>query len=80
MSDAHITSSKTHSRAQRIVPRTISHDPRLYPDPEVFSPERYFMPDGSWDKRVQDPANFVFGFGRRYVSERMITCAMLNSP
>ncbi|PIL24714.1 cytochrome P450 [Ganoderma sinense ZZ0214-1] len=41
------------------------HDPAIYPDPEVFRPER-FIRDGKLDfSTVPDPTRFVFGFGRR---------------
>ncbi|TBU44100.1 cytochrome P450 [Dichomitus squalens] len=47
------------------------HDPDVYEDPDVFRPER-FIRDGKLDSTVQDPAAFVFGFGRRRVSTRQI--------
>ncbi|TBU24745.1 cytochrome P450 [Dichomitus squalens] len=47
------------------------HDPDVYEDPDVFRPER-FIRDGKLDSTVQDPAAFVFGFGRRQVSIRRI--------
>ncbi|PIL24713.1 cytochrome P450 [Ganoderma sinense ZZ0214-1] len=41
------------------------HDPDVYPDPEVFRPER-FIRDGKLDfSTAPDPIKFVFGFGRR---------------
>ncbi|TFK92562.1 cytochrome P450 [Polyporus arcularius HHB13444] len=40
------------------------HDPREYERPEVFRPER-FIRDGKLDPDVRDPADFVFGYGRR---------------
>ncbi|KAI0690874.1 cytochrome P450 [Cerioporus squamosus] len=42
------------------------HDPKTYEDPDVFRPER-FKHDGKLDPNVQDPYEFVFGFGRRFV-------------
>ncbi|KAI0056532.1 cytochrome P450 [Artomyces pyxidatus] len=41
----------------------ILHDPRVYPDPDKFKPERFLMPDG----RVKEDATLtaVFGFGKR---------------
>jgi cytochrome P450 len=41
----------------------------MYPNPEVFSPERHLirLSDGRWKLRedVTDPRKFAFGFGRR---------------
>ncbi|TBU56856.1 cytochrome P450 [Dichomitus squalens] len=40
------------------------HDPKVYPQPEVFEPERY-LKDSVLNPDVPDPASVVFGFGRR---------------
>ncbi|KAI0754716.1 cytochrome P450 98A3 [Daedaleopsis nitida] len=42
----------------------ISNDPRIYPEPDRFIPDRY-LKDGNFDPNVRDPATIVFGFGRR---------------
>ncbi|KZV85390.1 cytochrome P450 [Exidia glandulosa HHB12029] len=42
----------------------ILHDPVVYPDPELFRPER-FLKDGRIDTNVPDPRTHHFGFGRR---------------
>lgn len=42
------------------IPRAITHDPELYPDPEVFDPSRHLG-----EQPQVDPFKFVFGFGRR---------------
>lgn len=42
------------------------HDPKDYPDPEVFKPER-FLKDGKLNPDVRDPTTISFGFGRRCV-------------
>jgi cytochrome P450 len=46
-----------------IVVRAILHDPSLYPEPDVFKPERFLNPDGS----LRDDPVLVsaFGFGKR---------------
>jgi len=46
------------------------HDPELYPDPFVFSPERFYCAGKSgvhWttSRGQPDPRSFAFGFGRR---------------
>ncbi|KAJ3008327.1 hypothetical protein NUW54_g3194 [Trametes sanguinea] len=40
------------------------HDPRFYPEPERFNPDR-FIRDGQLDRGALDPSDFAFGFGRR---------------
>jgi cytochrome P450 len=40
-------------------------DPRQYPDPFVFNPERFLTREGTINKSVRHPATIVFGFGRR---------------
>ncbi|KAF9486127.1 cytochrome P450 [Pholiota conissans] len=48
-------------RGATVIPNiwAIMHDPELYPDPFVFSPERFAMDD------QPDPRQFAYGFGRR---------------
>lgn len=36
-------------------------DPKVYPDPLEFRPQRFLDPEN----RQQDPRQIVFGFGRR---------------
>lgn len=45
--------------------RACLHDPAVFPDPEVFRPER-FIRDGKLDVGLRDPTAFVFGYGRRF--------------
>lgn len=44
--------------------RACMHDPKAYDEPKAFRPER-FIRDGKLDPFVRDPADFVFGYGRR---------------
>jgi cytochrome P450 len=45
----------------------MTRDPQIYPDPEQFLPERYLYKShgGIHGIPARDPAEFVFGFGRR---------------
>ncbi|KAF8184106.1 cytochrome P450 [Mycena galopus ATCC 62051] len=49
-----------------LIPNTWAYfnDPNIYPDPEIFSPERFII-SGSRKAPQQDPRDFLFGFGRR---------------
>lgn len=47
--------------------RAIMHDPETFPEPDKFVPER-FLSDGQLNQEVLDPAEVVFGFGRRCVN------------
>ena len=40
------------------------HDPKMYPNPEGFHPDR-FMKHGKLNPEVMDPNVVAFGFGRR---------------
>ncbi|KAG6381871.1 cytochrome P450 [Boletus reticuloceps] len=54
------------------IPRgtAISRDKNRYPDPEAFIPERFLDSEGRLNQ--DDPADFVFGFGRRIAQLRFI--------
>ena len=45
--------------------RDIMRDPELYPQPDDFMPERFLDSAGKLDVDGRDPADIVFGFGRR---------------
>jgi len=45
----------------------MSRDERLYPDPEIFRPERFLGPPPTED-RAFNPWNYTFGTGKRYQS------------
>ena len=51
--------------------RSILHDPEIYKDPLVYSPDR-FLKDGKIDPTVRDPAVAAFGFGRRICPGRFL--------
>ena len=44
------------------VNRATSQDSKLFPDPELFIPERYLASDK--DSLAMDPRRFSFGYGR----------------
>ncbi len=52
--------------------RAISRDLETYPDPESFTPERFLDGEGKLDVEGKDPANYVFGFGRRHVFSTVV--------
>ncbi|KAJ7460740.1 cytochrome P450 [Mycena latifolia] len=59
----------------------MAHDPRVYPNPMTFEPERFIAKDGK--EAEMDPRNLAFGFGRRICPGRVladasvfISCAM----
>ncbi|KAI1784946.1 cytochrome P450 98A3 [Ganoderma leucocontextum] len=43
----------------------ILHDPEVYPQPDDFVPERFLDSAGNLDVHGRDPADVMFGFGRR---------------
>jgi len=57
------------------------HDPRTYPNPSEFDPDRYISGEGKDPQ--QDPRTICFGFGRRICpglnladASVFISCAM----
>ncbi|EIW59364.1 cytochrome P450 [Trametes versicolor FP-101664 SS1] len=53
------------------------HDPRIYPEPEKFCPERFIGKDGRLNPDVLDPATLIFGSGRRICPGRYFVDAAL---
>jgi Cytochrome P450 len=58
-----------------IIRRQILHDPTLYPEPDVFKPERFLNQDGS--SRDDPTLTSAFGFGKRICPGRYMVDAML---
>ena|SRR5712671_1201167 len=58
-----------------IVFRAVLHDPSLYPEPDIFKPERFLNPDGS----LHDDPLLVsaFGYGKRICPGRHFADATL---
>ncbi|KAF9447305.1 putative CyP450 monooxygenase [Macrolepiota fuliginosa MF-IS2] len=56
----------------------VMHDPEVYPEPEIFKPER-FLKDGKLDRSVRDPLAYAFGFGRRICPGRYFALDSLYS-
>jgi hypothetical protein len=46
--------------------RTILRSETLYPNPDVFYPDRFMEKVDQQTERRRDPRNYIFGFGRRY--------------
>jgi cytochrome P450 len=44
--------------------RSMLRDESIYPDASTFRPERFMEADPD-KKKLMDPRNYVFGFGRR---------------
>lgn len=48
--------------------RAMLRNEELYPEQDLFKPERFLNDDGSFNESVLDPEEVTFGFGRRYDS------------
>ena len=44
--------------------RSMLRDESIYPDASTFKPERFMEADPEM-KKLMDPRNYIFGFGRR---------------
>ena len=55
--------------------RAIFHDPSIYPEPDVFKPERFLNPDGSL--RDDPVLTSAFGYGKRICPGRHFVDATL---
>ncbi|TFK32426.1 cytochrome P450 [Crucibulum laeve] len=53
---------------------SVSHNPQVYPDPDVFKPERFFGSDGQLNS---DEVNYAFGFGRRVCPGRHLASSTI---
>ncbi|TFK16640.1 oxidoreductase A [Coprinopsis marcescibilis] len=49
----------------------VIHDPKRFPDPMSFKPERY-LKDGKLNKELLDPEFGIFGYGRRMCPGRFL--------
>ena len=59
----------------------MTRDERLYPDPEIFRPERFLGHPHTEDKAF-NPWNYTFGTGKRYQSilPREFACGVFTEP
>jgi cytochrome P450 len=55
--------------------RAIFHDPSIYPEPDIFKPERFLNPDGSL--RDDPVLTSAFGYGKRICPGRHFVDATL---
>ena len=48
-----------------VIYRSMLRDESIYPDASTFKPERFMEADPE-KKKLMDPRNYIFGFGRRW--------------
>ncbi|KAL1682657.1 cytochrome P450 [Schizophyllum commune] len=51
------------------------HDESMYPEPDVFKPDRFLNADGTLNSNVRRPEEIAFGFGRRICPGRRMAYA-----
>ncbi|KAH9849405.1 cytochrome P450 [Lenzites betulinus] len=61
----------------------MTHDPKLFTDPDEFVPERYLEPVDEATAKRRDPRSIIFGFGRRkcpgiHLAEASLWLAMVS--
>jgi cytochrome P450 len=59
------------------IPRAILHDPEVYPQPDVFNPDRFLNKAGASELSPLDPLSATFGYGRRICPGRYMAEAQL---
>lgn len=70
----HPTFSGTYHVTHPAIPRTILHDPRTYPEPSRFNPDRFLSPDS---RAQHEHVSVAFGYGRRICPGRFMAEAQL---
>lgn len=59
------------------IPRAILHDPEVYPEPDVFNPDRFLNKAGASEFSPLDTLSATFGYGRRICPGRYMAEAQL---
>jgi cytochrome P450 len=59
------------------VPRAILRDPELFPNPDIFDPDRFIDKAGVCGLSPLNPLSATFGYGRRICPGRYVAEAQL---